>query len=125
MKAQLSLEALIVFAMALAVFSAVSMAALSRQNDVSLMAAAQEDARSCGYLANEVRSVFLLGDGASGTLRMDSAFSVTGSAAYVGGAACQMCCNLTNGASSSFSMQRGVVRVSNSNGAVRADWLGV
>jgi len=125
MKAQISLEAVIIFAMALAVFSAVSITAIARQNDVSLMAAAQWNARSCSYLANEVRSAFLLGSGASGTLSMDSPFNVTGSIAYVGGAACQLCCVLTNGTSTSFSVQRGLVRISNSDGVIRADWLGV
>lgn len=123
MKAQISLECIVIFAMALAIFSAAAMTALARQTDVRLIGSALDSNNECRKIANDVYSLFLLGDGSQSIVSVYIPFNISGGSAYVGSAICKLCCNVTNGSSSDFWMPGGRIRFTNINGLIKLEGL--
>ena len=119
MKAQISIEAIFIFAAALMIFTAMSMLSFSRQNDLDAIGQQMSNANECEKLADEVRSVFMLDWGASSNIAIESDFKISNGAAYFGGVICSLCCNVTNGTATNFNMNRGTIALSNIGGKIR------
>lgn len=113
MKAQISLEAIVIFAIVLLVFMAVSLSALSWQMDSNTINEFLDNRQVCSEVVNEVYSVFVFGNGSESIIKLDRDINVSNNAVYVGGVICNLCCNTTNGSSNDFDIQEGYVRLLN------------
>lgn len=112
-KAQIPLEAIVIFIIVLLVFTGVSFSALSWQINSNTMSKFLENRQICTGVANEVYSIFVFGNGSRSIIELDKDINVSNNTVYVGGVICSLCCNTTNGTSGDFDIQKGYVRLFN------------
>jgi hypothetical protein len=118
MKAQMSLEAIVIFGMALLIFAAVSISAMSWQMSSNAVSEYLGIRRTCTDVSNWVYYVFIFGEGSESVMRLDSGINVSNNSVYVGRHICRLCCRTTNGSSDTFGLNSGYVRVKNLHGEV-------
>lgn len=112
-KAQMSLEAIVIFAIVLIIFTGVSLSALSWQMNSNTMNEFLENRQICSKVVNEVYSVFVFGNGSESIIKLDKGINMSNNTVYVGGVICNLCCNTTNGSSNDFDIQEGYLRLLN------------
>lgn len=116
MKAQTSLEIIIVTSIVFFIFAIVLSLAISKQAESDKIKSALEKTNACDAFANEVKSVFVLGNGTKTAIRLDYDINVSGKTAVIDSVICNICCNLTKNSSSNYTLQAGVNSLENKNG---------
>lgn len=117
-KSQASQEGLVTFIIILVILLIFLFITGSKRLETERLEDRLEDLTECEKIANEIYSVFILGDGSESTIYLNKNATVSGSFIIVGGSACNSCCNLTNGSSNSFSISSGQVKIKNQDGNI-------
>ena len=116
MKAQTSMETILITIIIFIVFAMMLSLTISKQLDSNNIKTALQKTNACDAFANEVKSVFILGNGTKSTIRLDYNINVSGKTAVIDSVICKICCNLTKNSSLIYTLQAGNNQLENKNG---------
>ncbi len=118
MKAQTSMEALLITIAVFVIFAIALSLTVSKQAESGNIKAGIEKANACNAFANEVKSVFVLGNGTKSSVKTDYNIIVSNRTAAIDGVVCGLCCGLTKNSSLTYTIRSGIARLENINGNV-------
>ncbi len=118
-RGQVSYEAIFAFGVVLLVFVIILSILSVRQVDEKNTRDFLENKRECLKLSNEISNIYVLGDRATGSVKMFKQANISNGMIVVGNYLCNACCNFTNGTLSNFNIPVGSVSLENSKGSVR------
>lgn len=116
MKAQASMEIILITVIVFAVFAIILSLTIAKQLESEKIKDALQKANACDTFASEVKSVFVLGNGTKSAVRFDYSINVSGKTAVIDSVVCNICCNLTKNSSSNYTLQAGINSLENKNG---------
>lgn len=91
---------------------------LVKQQEKDILKAFMNDRLVCEQFADEIHSVFVLGNGTKSTIKISQDLNVSQGTVISGSVLCHACCNITKNGSSTFSVNPGFLTLQNSNGGI-------
>jgi len=116
MKAQTSMETILITIILFTVFAAILSLTISKQLESEKIKDALQKTNACNAFADEVKSVFVLGNGTKSAIRIDYSINVSGKTVVIDSVICNICCNLTKNSSLNYTLQAGNNQLENKNG---------
>ena len=116
MKAQTSMETILITIIIFIVFAMMLSLTISKQLENDNIKKALQKTNACDAFANEVKSVFVLGNGTKSTIGLDYNINVSGKTAVIDSVICKICCNLTKNSSITYTLSSDSVVLENRNG---------
>lgn len=118
MKAQTSMETILITIIIFIVFAMMLSLTISKQLENDNIKKALQKTNACDAFANEVKSVFVLGNGTKSAVSLDYNINVSGKTAVIDSVICKICCNLTKNSSMMYTLNTGPVKLENKDGNV-------
>ena len=116
MKAQTSMETILITVIIFVIFAIMVSLTISKQLENEKIKTAMQKTNACDAFANEVKSVFILGNGTKSSIKLDYNINVSGKIALIDSVVCNICCNLTKNSSSNYTLLTGITNLENTNG---------
>lgn len=117
MKAQTSTETIIITVTIFFILSIMLSLMTVKSAETGRIQEAIEKSNACESFANDVKSVFVLGNGTKSTIRLDYNMTVSNRTVLVDATACKICCNLTKNASTTYTIS-GLTKLENRDGQI-------
>ncbi len=117
-KAQASVEAIAVMIVMFIVFAIVLSLTISKQAESEKIGSAMKKANACAAFANEVESIFILGNGTKSTILLDYNITVSNRTVLLGSNVCKLCCSLTKNSSATYTLRSGIEKLENIDGRI-------
>ena len=118
MRGQISLESVFIISLILIVFIMLTISIVVRQNESGDIRNVIGSIKTCDRLANEVESLFILGDNSEGSIYLDHNVSVNNRNVSIGNVYCYLCCNISYSSLYSFDLEKGFINLKNSDGEI-------
>lgn len=118
MKAQFSMEAMFVIIVILGLFTFLAIDTISKQKDSERLREFLEKKNTCDKFSNEVGSLFVLGNGAEGSIEISHNLNISKKTVFVEGIVCGLCCNIAKNSQDTFNLSGGWIKLKNQGGEI-------
>lgn len=118
MKAQVTMEGIIIIGIILVIFFSVMFVAVLNDKNSKDIQKNIEMRKTCNMFMNEVEAIFLLGNGAESSIYLENSLEVKNRIVHMENVFCKLCCNVTKRSQQNFSLPSGHAVIRNIEGDV-------